>query len=197
MNFELTVALYDESDTLDWPGSEGKYFLTARRCGLKAEDGITTRVMQMATKAPTRRRNDDEVEMVGNVGIGQAFGEKCVHQIRNYRLPARDKDRDGNVVDVVKEWNPANGGDNPDNRKLYEYMADERLRVPRALLLVDQADDEDLPAEVPLRQVIEGWLDMLQGRDTPAQEDFMRLGNALRASQTTTSAPASSTPSQV
>ncbi|MDD3493888.1 MAG: hypothetical protein PHZ19_10380 [Candidatus Thermoplasmatota archaeon] len=189
---EFAVAMFDELDTLTWPGSDGKYFITAKRCGLRDEDKIASSLMQFEAETAgggKRRRQDAPVKMVGAIAVGRAFVEKCVHQIKGFRLPATDKDRHGELLAIERQWNPANEGDNPDNRAFYAFMADERLRFPVEKLRPEHVDivSEELSGEfVTARDLVEGWLDLLQGRDTDAQADFERLGNALRASRTTT-----------
>jgi hypothetical protein len=187
----FVVPLYDEPETMHLPGSDdGTYFITAQRCSLKDEDKIAQAGYKMAASGQKVKRGQ-AVDIVGALAPGEVFFEKCTRQITDFCLPVRVKDnRTGKVSNQDMRYNAANRGDNSDNRKVYEFMADERIRIKTETLTEKQAlaladSDEDEPLDVSLRDVVEGFLDTVHGRDTDAREDFSRLGNALRASQTT------------
>jgi len=185
----FVIAMMDEEETLVWPGTDGTYYITAKRCGVKDEDAIANTAMQLILPNRSSARGQ-EVEMVGSVAAGMAFVEKCVRQITAFRIPVKMRDHaTGQVLQRDMVYNPANGGDNRENRRFYEFLADERNRVTadtltpeqKALIGVD-ADRLDVSA----RDMVEGFLDTVQGRNTPAQKDFERLGNALMVSRSTT-----------
>ena len=181
----FVVAMFDEPQTMKWPGSDGEYFITAERAAIEDEDKIKNAGMKLAVKQNVKATGD--ITLGATMNPGATYLEKCVVQITNYRIPVKEKQRTGGgveVVEVVKQYDASHNGDNPANRNLYKYMADRRLEVPVAML--SQGDLAYLGGDITrdtitILELVDGFLDFVSGRTTDAAGEFEELGNALLA----------------
>lgn len=126
-----------------------KHYITAKHPGVNEDDIWATAVpLSMQAPAGQNRAEMGNVTVTGNVSAAKGFIAKCVYQIVDYAIGVEELD--GTVK--VRRWDSANGGDNGVNREVYTQFL--------------QAEHRDL---------VEGFLDMVAGRDTDAQRDFEEL----------------------
>jgi len=92
------------------------------------------------------------------INASAAFVQKCLECVADFLLPTVVMGADMKPHDAEQRYDPANGGDNEGNKRIYE------------ILLRRQNED--------LRQVVDDYLDFAAGLDTPGRADFEALGNA-------------------
>jgi len=85
------------------------------------------------------------------VVTAQAFVEKCMAQVTDFCVPLTDAA--GNAID--RTYDAKNGGDNRNNREVYEYL-------------------RDIP-ECKFRTILNGAMDYVAGAGGQAQKDFEEL----------------------
>ena len=133
------ASLDDVPQTLSFPNTPGA-FITAKHAG-RDEDTISRNTFRF--RAATTGEGTD-FSYQPHAG----FLAKCESQIVGFSLPLRE----GGSVQTCS-YDPANGGRNPSNRRVYEAIFRQR----------------------DLLQVVEGFLDYVGGRDTGASDHFARL----------------------
>jgi len=181
----FVVSMFGEDETLKWPGSDGEFFIRAVRADIDGEDRISNAGMKLAMKQNVKATGD--VTIGATMNPGATYLEKCVVQIRDYRIPVKEQKRTSGgveVQEVVKTFDSSHDGDNPANRKLYSYMADKRLLVPVLQLSKGELaylGDDITKTKITMMELVDGFLDYVSGRTTDAAGEFKELGNALLA----------------
>jgi hypothetical protein len=152
---EYLVIMYEEDATWEFPGSGGKYFITAKHPGL-AQDKIRSAMAPGGSVRQTKQGTESSLTLATQTEAG--FVEKCVWQITDYRFLARVKDESGriSVEERAYRTGSAGNGDTKHNRESYTAW----LRTP-------------------FRDEIEAFLDRLGARSAGVEEDLADLGEGL------------------
>ncbi len=169
---DYLIVMERRPQTLYPVASDRSIFITAEHPGM-AEDDITAAMMplsfQTAGKAQRRGRTQPQEEQMetmtvqGSIGTARAFVEKCRHQIIDFRLPIRET-VDGDTV--IRKYDSKNRGDNRSNREVYESI----LGMVEPIASLEGRSFWD---------VVEGFLDLVAGRETDVAEDFDDLKKEL------------------
>lgn len=116
------------------------------------EDDIWAAGVPLTMQAPAggKRAQVGNVMVTGNISAAKGFVAKCVYQIVDYSIPVQELDGRKRT----RRWDSGNKGDNDANREVYAQLL-----------------------QAPFRDIIEGFLDMMAGRDTETQHDFEELKN--------------------
>lgn len=145
------------------PTAAADSFVQARATGVREDDIIAEsshyELKGMAggnreARRAARKGKDVQAQVVGTVSPQRAFLAKCRVQITDYRLKAREPQEQGGRV-ITRTYNAQNPGANDE---IYASWL--------------------LPGNERMRDLVEGYLDHVAGRGTPAEEDFEALGNA-------------------
>jgi len=185
INGSFVVAMFDEPQTMNWPGSDGEFFITAERATIEGEDKIKNAGMKLAVKQNVKATGD--ITLGATMNPGATYLEKCLVQITNFRIPVKEKQRSSGgveVVEVTREYDSSQDGDNPANRNLYQYMADKRLVVPVEMLSRGELaylGGDITRDKITIMELVDGFLDFVSGRTTEAAGEFEELGNVLLA----------------
>ncbi|HOV50139.1 MAG TPA: hypothetical protein PLZ61_02205 [Candidatus Cryosericum sp.] len=185
LSSSFVVSMLGGTETLIMPGGDKSYFIKARRADLEEEDRISNAGLRL--QARDAKRIGGEAVLDTLINPGASFMEKCLCQVKNFRVRVvREKVIDGvsQTVEEDLEYDPKNGGDNRSNRELYTFLCDRRLQVPVEMLTGGERaylGDDETATTVPLMRIVDGFLDWVSGRTTAAAEDFEALGKGLLA----------------
>ena len=145
----FVLMMTDEPGRLDLGEFEGQaLYIEAKPTG-KDEDDVANAAFKFRGQAAGKRGQVQYggVDIGGDICAVKAFLRKCELQITDFRIQTSEKA--GGPV-VVREYNPKNHGNNRDNEEIYgRFLANKEFM-----------------------HLVEGFLDYVEGRDTPAQEDY-------------------------
>ena len=145
----FVLMMTDEPGRLDLGEFDGEpLYIEAKPTG-KDEDDVANAAFKFRGQAAGKRGQVQYggVDIGGDICAVKAFLRKCELQITDFRIQTSEKA--GGPV-VVREYNPKNHGNNRDNEEIYgRFLANKEFM-----------------------HLVEGFLDYVEGRDTPAQEDY-------------------------
>jgi len=143
------VSMGVPTETLNIPDIDGA-FITAAHAGIH-EDEIGAAAVPLSMKRASDGKEHEQIggmTLTGNLAPAKGFVAKCIYQITDFSV--RVEELNGQIR--VRRWDSSKAGDNKANRELYVQLL-----------------------QAPFRNTIEGFLDMMAGRDTEAQKDFEEL----------------------
>lgn len=126
---------------------KGTYYIKAQHPGI-AEDEVHNAAFDFGAD----QKKEGEITLTGDVRAVGGYLKKCVVQIIDFCLPVTAK----SGKDRRQKWDPANDGDNDDNKELYLRLLDPALIV---------GPDGDT-----LGEMLISFLDAVAGRGTDAAE---------------------------
>lgn len=149
---EYLVVMYDEEETWEFPGSGGKYFITAKHPGMN-QDKIRSAMAPGGSVRQTKEGTESNIRIAEQREAG--FVEKCVCQITDYKFFAQVRDEKGKVYTEERTYRPNAKGEGETKHNRENYTAWLRCSF---------------------RDEIEAFLDRKAGGTPAAQEDFEDLG---------------------
>jgi hypothetical protein len=162
------MAMSGKKHTMRWPGCDSdEFYIEAVRPDFEGLRDIEQSGLKMGMKTSGKRR-DDSVEVEIRLDPEAAFVEKCKTQITGYRFQAKFENEEVKTLTFERQ--------DRDNIRVYQHWAHPENKVPLELFVEDAKPNE----MVTLRACIEGFLDMVAGRDTPSAEDYEALGKGQR-----------------
>lgn len=150
-SYVVSMKVAQATLNLPSPPSE-KLFVTAVHPGIH-EDDISAAAVPLSYNAgaESNQARIGGIVVSGGVAPAKGFVAKCTYQIVDYAIAVQELNGD----ERVRRWDSSKGGDNETNRQMYVQLL-----------------------QAPFRDMIEGFLDMMAGRDTDAALDFEELKNA-------------------